>query len=149
MTQYIFDKRARERGIDDVQAYSAGIAASDGCKMSENALTTLKEVYDIDASDFKSTRIRREMSFEYDYFFCMTVLHKLLLGELFASSFEVTDKSAGKIFCISEFFGAEISDPYGEDAEGYKNTALEIGKAADALIDKLFAKKLKKKIKRG
>ena len=77
MAQAIFDKKAKERGID-VLSESAGVSAFTGDRASEKTISVMKE-RGIELSEHRSRRFSEYMADEYDYFVCMTDEQKVAI----------------------------------------------------------------------
>ena len=130
MAEGIFNKIAKERGLDNA-ANSAGIFAAEGGSASKNAVDALAEI-GADISGHKSRRVTPEMLGEYDEILTMTKSHAdILKGALpqFGYKIRTLSEAAGG--------GGEISDPFGGDLDAYRACRDEI----ERLVEKLWNNK--------
>ena len=126
MAELIFNKIARERGVD-ANARSAGLCTIEGLLINDNAEAALREI-GIESDFFSSTDIYDLDFKDYDLFVGMTAEH---IAEL---------KSAGidesKIRMLGEKNGG-IRDPYGSGLWYYKYCRDEITKALEEILAEL------------
>lgn len=128
MAEGIFNKIAKERGLDDT-AGSAGIFAAEGGSASKNAVDALAEK-GADISGHKSRRVTPEMLAEYDEILTMTNSHADILRS-------ALPQFGYKIRTLSESAGGsgEISDPFGGDLDAYRACRDEIERLVEKLWD--------------
>lgn len=128
MAEGIFNKIAKERGLDDT-AGSAGIFAAEGGSASKNAVDALAET-GADISGHKSRRVTPEMLAEYDEILTMTNSHADILKS-------ALPQFGYKIRTLSEATGGggEISDPFGGDLDAYRACRDEIERLVEKLWD--------------
>ena len=127
MAAAIFNDIAIKEKLD-VLIESAGLAAVDGEKASENALKAMAEV-GIDLSYHRSKRLTPELIDIADIILTMTASHKKYL----------LPYADGKVFTLKEYVGEEgdVTDPYGGDIGVYRATASELNKLLTKLAEDL------------
>lgn len=116
----------------EIKASSCGIYAVENSKASRNSVATLMREINVDISGRKAVQLRKEHLENADYVFAMTKGIRDLLRNYFP-------ESANKIFTINEFAGLEgdVSDPYGSDAEAYKNTFDQLNESIQLILKRL------------
>lgn len=131
MAAALFNAMAQERGVDAF-AQSAGIAAYEGLPASIGAVGAMEE-RGLDVSLHCAHQMTREDADGADVILCMTSRHAEEVRARFP-------QAADKTFPLSSFSGgAEVSDPFGGDAEEYEACADLIESALDVIFDKLAA----------
>ncbi len=117
---------------DEYEVWSAGLFAADGMPAAQAAVDTMLQ-YEVDLSGHRSRKIDQDMINNADVVLVMTREHCLYMMEMFA-------ESKGKIFLLSDFAGydgQEILDPYGLGIESYKQSALQIKKMLEKIMENL------------
>lgn len=105
----------------DVTVSSCGLCAFGGDSASQGSIEAMK-TYGIDISAHRSRAFSGYMIDEYDVFAVMTNEHKSALSQVVPEE---------KIIVL----GGGISDPYGMDVNTYIETAKQIDKALDSIIE--------------
>lgn len=105
---------------EGTEILSAGLHALPGDKVSDNAVSALKE-HGIDISGHTATRLHKELLESADYVFTMTKAQQQYL----TSSYP---EYADKIMTLGGFLGIgkDISDPWGGSLEDYRVCAQEL-----------------------
>ncbi len=120
MAERIAKKKAKLLKEKEFSFSSKGLNAH-GENIAENAKIVLKEMGAL-ASNRKSVALK-----------------KLDLGTLYVTMTDAQkDKlKGGKVISFVSLLGREISDPYGQNLDVYRQTAREIEKGVDILINKI------------
>lgn len=126
MAEGIFKKLCAERGYD-IEATSAGIAASDGYGASKYAIEACAEI-GVDISGHRSTAITSVDLRKIDLFCVVSLYHAEALMEMGVPK--------NKIFVMSKEKGG-ITDPFGSDLDFYRTCRDEIVSVLDELLTKL------------
>lgn len=142
MAEYLLRHYAKEAGLE-LKIGSAGLHAYPGDEASQGAVTVLEEL-GLDASSHRSRKVHPLLLEEYDLVLAMTSLHRLGLEEL-------APEFGDKIFLLKEFVERnttsgqepgeliekdyEISDPFGQSVEVYRESREEIREKILALVD--------------
>ncbi len=111
---------------------SAGLSVYVPAEATENAVLVMDEL-GIDISDHKSCQITKESVIWADLVLAMTSGHRNILIDLYP-------EASDKIYTISEYaYGTEedVADPFGGDAEEYRQCALQIKDAVNAVYSKI------------
>lgn len=139
MAQFYFNAKTMKCHVD-VYANSAGIRAFNGQSASYEAISVMKELYDIDLSEHQSQLVSSKLIEESDLVLSMTNAHNVILKEVFPDF-------SDKIFTLVEYVQTisddernngnirEISDPYGQSETAYKETAKTIANLIDLIIE--------------
>jgi len=100
--------------LDEVEARSAGIAASIGAPPSDHSITVMAEL-GIDISGYRSQPVTRELMEWADVVLTMTRSHKMILCRQVPGT-------SDKIFTLAEYstWGEDIPDPYGLTEDAYR-----------------------------
>lgn len=133
MAKALFMQLAAELGLD-AAAESAGVSAAFDDGATRQTVEVLAEM-GLDVSDHRSRRVNPELLEWADVVFVMTRAQKELLQDLFPDA-------AGKIHLLKEYseqelagtpqksdrvgFHMDVSDPFGQTAEVYRDTAVEM-----------------------
>ncbi len=137
MAEGLFKKLLQDRGIKDVQVYSAGIHASTGEYSTDEAITVMKEDYDVNILNHQSVNVKNSNIKEMDLILCATHAQLTTLEYMYP-------ELDHKIFTIKEYaYGPEIQDtdiddPWGYNVEVYKKCAKEIYDSLQKIIEKLL-----------
>lgn len=125
MAESILKARLKEAERTDIRCSSAGIYAEEGAPMSANAKKAMKSM-GIRARAGKAKLATPALLKKYNLVLTMTAAHKDALQKY----------KHKNVYTLAEFtHTADISDPYGGDAELYFETAKQIDKAIDILIE--------------
>ncbi|ACL70542.1 ribose 5-phosphate isomerase B [Halothermothrix orenii] len=112
---------------------SAGIAAFPGGKASDNAVRVLGEE-GIDLTGHLSKQVDGDLIKDVDIILTMTINHKDMLLDNFP-------EAKGKVYTLKEFAGQaenpDVSDPFGQSLEIYRQTRDEIKKYLQKIMGKL------------
>lgn len=125
MAAAIFNKMAKDMGIDDVRAESAGLAVMPGEPASKNAITAAGEV-GADLSEHSARQVTREIIDGCEAVYAMSQAHANMLKESYPDS-------ADKISVLAE----GIPDPFGGDLETYRYCRDTILKAVKNIIEQV------------
>jgi protein-tyrosine-phosphatase len=136
MAEAIARKIAIERGLQDVEAISAGTSAHDGAPASDGALLVCME-RNMDLSLHRSQTLTRDLVREADLILAMGPHHLERIEAL---------GGAGRAFLLSEFasHGASsrpISDPIGAELAVYRITADELDEEIRRVLDRTTAER--------
>lgn len=119
-----FKKIATDEGLE-LAVKSAGILAIEDLPASEHARTVMQE-YGVE-DDHSAKKVTRKLLKWADLVFTMTEGHKQVLVEQYPEFIE-------KIKMLKE--SGDISDPFGNDLEVYRETAKEIEAAIRTFLDR-------------
>jgi protein-tyrosine-phosphatase len=136
LAEAIARKIAIERGLQDVEAMSAGTSANDGSPASDGALLVGME-RNMDLGQHRSQTLTRALVREADLILAMGPHHLERIEALGGS---------GKAHLLSEFasHGASsrpISDPIGAELEVYRATADELEEEIRRALDRITAER--------
>lgn len=131
MAEALFRKMLYDLGKhEQIEVESYGIAAFEGQPASENAI----KVMEMEGIDLKGHRARqfRQEALDADLILTMTQSHKDYILDRFP-------RAKGKVFLLGEFVGdyAEISDPFGQGTDVYKQVAQELKEKLSKIIERL------------
>ena len=134
MAEYLLKKIAEENN-KQLEIHSCGTYATDGDMPTYEAISVLKEDYNIDMSRHRAINVSKSNINNSDLILCATYNHKLFIMQLFP-------KLTKKIYTIKEYAGEskeniDISDPWGYGIEVYRKCANEIYELEKKIIDKL------------
>lgn len=122
MAAALFNRRARERGID-AEAGSAGVAAQPGAPASANAVLACARE-GIDLSGHRARQLTPALVERADRIYGMSEAHRALLEARFPAA-------RGK----TRVLGGGIPDPFGGDEGVYRLCLTAIGRAVGPLLD--------------
>lgn len=113
MAAALFNKIAIEKDLP-VKIESAGLFANEGEGASAEAIVAMK-AYGVDLLGHHAQNINTELLEKSDLILTMTAAHKMVLEQA----------AEDKVYTLCEFAGTDgdIPDPYGGDAEEYKECA--------------------------
>jgi protein-tyrosine-phosphatase len=136
LAEAIARKIAIERGLQDVEAMSAGTSAHDGSPASDGALLVGME-RNMDLGHHRSQTLTRALVREADLILAMGPHHLERIEAL---------GGAGKAYLLSEFasHGASsrpISDPIGAELDVYRATADELEEEIRRVVDRITAER--------
>lgn len=119
MAEAIFNKLAEEKMLD-VTAESFGIATAAGLGVSQNSKDVCNEI-GIDLSHVTSISVNDVNLKKFKKFYCMSQSHILVLKEYY----NIPDEKLAVM---------GVSDPYGGDAEMYRNCRNQIYNSVKEII---------------
>lgn len=125
MAEGIFKKMLADKGVEGVNASSAGIFAMSGDAACENA-ERAAECFGADISDHRARRLTAYLIDETDVFVCMTSNHAVSLANYVDSD---------KIIVLNE-----IPDPFGGNLEIYITCANLIKKGLESVFDEIVGR---------
>ena len=143
MAEHLLRYHAKKNGLD-LDVASAGLAAFPGDTGTDLAMEVLAEV-GIDGGEHRSRRVHPNDLEQFDLILAMTSGHKEQLLKL-------APKFTGKIYLLKEFAeradkgqdlgnsvekGYEISDPFGQSLDVYRQSREEIDLAVQAIVKSL------------
>ena len=128
MAEIILKTKLKLSGVKGVSVKSAGLAATDGKKMSENSFKALK-LLGYKPYGFKATQATGGTLIKSDVIICMTREHKEMI------------KNFPNVYAMSEITGYDVNDPYGGDLNVYVKTSHEIEDACNIILQKLLEEK--------
>lgn len=131
----LFEKALDDDGDGCIHVNTAGINVYVSTPASENAVKVMEEM-DIDISDHMSKQVTKEDIEEADLVLVMTVSHRNILIDLYP-------QYSSKIYTFPEYaYGSddEITDPFGGDEEEYRECALQLKDAINAVYEKIKSK---------
>ena len=136
LAEVIARKIAIERGLQDVEALSAGTSAHDGAPASDGALLVGME-RGMDLSSHRAQTLSRDLVRNADLILAMGPHHLERIEAL---------GGAGRAFLLSDFasHGASsrpISDPIGAELEVYRATADELEEEIRRALDRITAER--------
>ena len=136
LAEAIARKIAIERGLQDVEAMSAGTSAHDGSPASDGALLVGME-RSMDLGQHRSQTLTRSLVREADLILAMGPHHLERIEAL---------GGAGRAYLLSEFasHGASsrpISDPIGAELDVYRATADELEDEIRRVLDRITAER--------
>src|SRR5215216_2617509 len=136
LAEVIARKVAIERGLQDVEAMSAGTSAHDGAPASDGALLVGME-RNMDIGGHRAQTLSRDLVRNADLILAMGPHHLERIEAL---------GGAGRAFLLSDFasHGASsrpISDPIGAELEVYRATADELEEEIRRALDRITAER--------
>lgn len=136
MAEAIARKIAIERGLQDVEAQSAGTSAHDGAPASDGSLLVTME-RGMDLGGHQAQTLTRELVRDADLIFAMGPHHLERIEAL---------GGAGKSYLLADYasHGAStraISDPIGAELDVYRATADELEVEIRRVLDRITAER--------
>lgn len=120
MAERLMKKKLKDMSITDIKVSSKGLSAR-GENINENAKQVLKKL-GVSSANRKSVKLKK--------------LDKNTLYITMTESQREVIKG-DNVLSFKSLLGYEIVDPYGQDEEVYKKTALNLVKGIDVLIEKI------------
>ncbi|MDN5347023.1 MAG: ribose 5-phosphate isomerase [Clostridia bacterium] len=119
---------------EDIQIYSAGLAAVEGMPATPEAIQAAREM-GLDLSNHRAAGLTGEMVKEAGLILTMTRGHKEALLKLYP-------EAQGKVFTLKEYVNPgsadpDIADPIGRPLEVYRRTARELEELTSKLLEKV------------
>lgn len=132
---FLKDKIVKRGYIEKIRVCSAGVSAYTGDIPTDEAISVMKEEYDLDLTMHRATNIQDSDVMNMDLIFAMTVRHKFFLISMYP---QLKDK----IFTLREYVGASendmnIDDPYGYGKNVYSDCAKQINECIDEVLVKI------------
>lgn len=134
MAEFLLKKLAQENN-KQLEICSCGTYATDGDMPTYEAISVLKEDYNIDMTKHRATNVIKSNINNANLILCATNNHKLFILQMFP-------KLREKTYTIKEYAGEskeniDIADPWGCDIDVYRKCAKEIYELEKKIIDKL------------
>ena len=136
MAEALARKAAAEMGLQGWEFSSAGLAAYPGLPASGHAISVMEE-YKLDLTKHAARQLTEDMVREADFVLTMTRGHSEALKKNMP-------QYQGKVFVLKEFaYGQQgdenidISDPFGQTVNQYREAAGEIAWAVQAALKKM------------
>jgi len=134
MAHRMLEKKAKEEN-KNIETYSCGVFAYNGDKSTEEAISVLKTIYNVDLTTHRATNIRNSNIEEMDVILCATTAHKNNVLNMYP-------ELDGKVYTMKEYVNypendLDINDPWGCSYETYKKCAKEIDECINKLLTKL------------
>ena len=134
MAEAILNKKIKETN-KNIEVFSSGIFAINGDRPTEEAISVLNTIYNVDLKKHRATNIENSKIEEMDIVLCATTSHKNNVLNKYP-------KLEGKVFTMKEYAryplnDLEIKDPWGCSYEIYKKCAEEINICIEKLIKKI------------
>ncbi len=128
MAQFLMkDKLRKIRKLSKFDVTSAGLDVHDE-EMTPEAKQVLTAM-NVKLTAFKPTQLTPEMVDKADLIVCMTDRHRMAIVTIMEHTTE-------KVFSARQFTGEEIMDPFGMGIMAYEDTASQLGRLIDAILDK-------------
>lgn len=128
MAQFLMkDKLRKLRKLSKFDVTSAGLDVHDE-EMTLEARQVL-DALNVKLSPFKPTQLTPEAVDKADLVVCMTDRHRMAIVTIMEHTTE-------KVFSSMQFTGEEIMDPFGMGLMAYEDTASQLKRLIDAIIDK-------------
>jgi protein-tyrosine-phosphatase len=137
MAEALLRQAVEARGSGgQVTVGSAGIGAWDGAPASEGAYLVGLE-HGLDLSGHRAQMLTRELVSSADLVLTMSRHHVVRVAEL---------GGGGRVHLLGEFAGhsgsgAEVSDPFGGELDGYRTTFVELQALIDAVAARVAAER--------
>lgn len=128
MAQFIMkDKLRKLRKLSKYDVSSAGLDVTDSEMTTEakNVLQSLK----VKLEAFKPTQLTPEIVDNADLIICMTDRHRMAIVT-------IMEHTTDKVFSAKQFTGDEIMDPFGMGPMAYEDTASQLSRLIEAVLDK-------------
>lgn len=136
MAEGLFKKILKDKEKEDIKVFSAGIHASTGEYATDEAVTVMKEEYDVNILNHRSTNVKESKIRDMDLILCATHAHKTTLQYMYP-------ELAYKIFTMKEYVqepentDKDIDDPWGYTLVVYRRCAKEIYDVLNKLVEKI------------
>ena len=136
MADYLLKDKVSKNGLSEkIRVCSSGVSAYNGDISTDEAISVIREEYDLDLSSHRATHVADYNILQMDLILAMTLRHKFFLISMYP---ELKDK----IYTLREYVGetendANIDDPYGYGKSVYSDCAKQINDCIDKLLVKL------------
>ncbi len=139
MAEYLLKDKIKKQKLEDkIEVKSAGMFVDENSvKPSALAVEVLNQDYEIDMSAHKPQIINIDLIMESDLILCM---EETLAVYLKANLHNIDEDSISLVMTLKEYVGqnGSVADPYGGNKQTYKDTAQELEKLMDLLIQKII-----------
>lgn len=142
MAEAAFSEEAKRRNLP-AAVTSAGIKVSESERdLNVKAAIVLRE-NGLELPYFSSTSLTKQTLLGADIIVCMTRQQRDFLKTARKKLCEEAGKPRARnnVFCIADFTGEDVPDPYGKGEEAYRAAFESIVGAFPAIIEKWFTKK--------
>jgi protein-tyrosine-phosphatase len=134
LAEALLVRELKARGVDNIEAISAGTGAWDGAPASEGAYLVGLE-HDLDLSGHRARLLTRDLVQQAELVFTMARHHRARVHDL---------GGEGRTHVLGEYAGrtgpeAEVSDPFGGDLELYRATYQELEELIKAAAERLVS----------
>ena len=137
MADYILKNKVQKDSNlrEKIRVCSSGVSAYNGDISTEEAISVMKDEYDIDLTSHRATNVSDSNILQMDLILAMTLRHKFFLVSMYPNL-------SDKIYTLREYVGetannANIDDPYGYGKNVYSDCAKQINDCIDKLLVKL------------
>lgn len=129
MAEGLLKKMLQDKGITDVEVYSAGLHASTGEYSTDEAIKVMQEQYDVNILNHQSVNVKNTNIKDMDLVLCATHAQLTTLEYMYP-------EIEHRIFTIKEYaYGPQVEDKDIDDPWGYPITVYE--KCAKEIYDAL------------
>lgn len=119
MAEGLLKKMLQDKGIKDVEVYSAGLHASTGEYSTDEAVKIMQEQYDVNILNHQSVNVKNSNIKDMDLILCATHAQLTTLEYMYP-------EIEHKIFTIKEYaYGPQVEDKDIDDPWGYPITVYE------------------------
>lgn len=138
MAEAMLRLKLEQRGVEGVIVSSAGTGAWDGAPASEGAYLVALE-HGVDLSEHRARLLNREILGEADLVLTMAHHHRARVLQL---------GGPPEVVLLGEYAGqegtrAEVSDPFGGDLEGYRDTWEQLDQLLNGVTARLERERLR------
>lgn len=131
MAHIMLESRAKEEN-KNIEVYSCGVYAHNGDRPTEEAISVLKTIYNVDLKNHRATNIANSQIEEMDVILCATTAHKNNVLNQYP-------ELQGKVYTMKEYAGypsndIDIKDPWGCSYETYRRCAKEIADVIEKIL---------------
>lgn len=133
MAHHLFERKIQEKRLADIEVFSCGIFAQEGERATGYAKKVM-ENYRISMENHRATPVEKSKIEQMDLILCATRAHKTSLIQKYP-------ELRSKIFTMKEYAEYpgtdwDIEDPWGQSIEMYQESAKQIEKVLDKLLEK-------------
>ena len=137
MAEYLLKDKIKKQSLEDkIEVKSAGMFVDESsAKPSALAVEVLNEDYKIDMSAHKPQIINIDLIMESDLILCM---EETMAVYLKANLHNIDEDSISLVMTLKEYVEQKgnVADPYGGNKQTYKDTAQELEKLMELLIQR-------------
>lgn len=137
MAEYLLKDKIKKQSLEDkIEVKSAGMFVDESsAKPSALAVEVLNEEYKIDMSAHKPQIINIDLIMESDLILCM---EETMAVYLKANLHNIDEDSISLVMTLKEYVDQKgnVVDPYGGNKQTYKDTAQELEKLMELLIQR-------------
>jgi protein-tyrosine-phosphatase len=131
MAEALFRRRAREAGLEGIEALSAGVSGWDGAGATGEAIRVLQTEFGLDLGAHRARRLDRRVRADL-----VLVMEEDVRQRVEALGL---DAEVALLGTYAGFEGEEVPDPFGGSLEAYAVTAHQIDRLVRAVVDRLAA----------